>query len=66
MNQHLIGKRVQLPAWDGTWMQGDRYGEITALSRNGEHFYVKTDKARATRRYAVAELGTVNAASLVD
>ena len=64
-NQHLVGKRVQLPAWDGSWMQGDRYGVITSISRDGERFYVKTDKANATRRYSVAELGTDNAASLV-
>lgn len=64
-NQHLVGKRVQLPAWDGSWMRGDRYGVITSVSRDGERFYVKTDKANATRRYSVAELGTDNAASLV-
>lgn len=66
MNEHLIGKRVQLPPWDGTWMRGDRYGEITALSRDGQRFYVKTDKAGATRRYSVDDIGTANAASLVD
>ena len=66
MNDHLVGRRVQLPAWDGTWMRGDRYGAITSLSRDGSKFYVKTDKAGATRRYAVDEIGTHNAASLVD
>ena len=60
-----IGKRVEIPAWDGTWMRGDRFGTITSLSRDGERFYVKTDKAGATRWYAVAQLGTQNAASLV-
>ena len=66
MNEHLIGKRVQLPPWDGIWMRGDRYGVITSLSRDGQRFYVKTDKAGATRRYAVDQIGTQNAASLVD
>jgi hypothetical protein len=61
----MLGRRVQLPPWDGTWWKGDRYGKVTGFSRDGTSFYVKTDLAGATRRYAVELIGTDNAASFV-
>jgi hypothetical protein len=53
MNHHLVGKRVQLPAWCDTWMKGDRYGVITHVSEARHRVYVKTDKAGATRWYSL-------------
>jgi len=32
-DDYLIGKRVQIPVWSDTWMQGDRYGTIVSLTR---------------------------------
>lgn len=56
MTHHLVGKRVQLPAWSGTWMKGDRYGVITHVSEARHRVYVKTDKAHAVRFYPLDDV----------
>jgi hypothetical protein len=55
-DHRLVGKRVQLPPWDGTWMRGDRFGAITGVSLDRNRVYVTTDKAHATRWYPLDDV----------
>lgn len=68
MADYRIGKRVQIhPALD-RWMMGDKYGEITAVSkkcysfldpkdlRNGHRFTVKLDKSGKRIRLREADI----------
>jgi hypothetical protein len=55
--QHrLVGMRCQLPPWDGTWMRGDRYGEVTSVNLDTNRVYVTTDKAHAVRFYPLDDV----------
>lgn len=51
--------RVQLSPGTARWMMGDRYGDLMAVSKDGETYTVKLDKSGKTLKFKRRDIGEV-------
>lgn len=63
----MIGQRVQIPASTDEWMQGDRYGTVSATRENSAGVVISTvvmDKSGRSLRFRADRLETISGGSV--